>query len=152
MLCWKLWPRFCSWTVGSWRCCCCAWGTGDHCQKYGRHAELDFSSSRNCFVELMKLAVTILLGVSDLCTKARMGRRKSKRKPEARKKNIEALDTQFTCPFCNHEKSCEVYAAAWNFHFDWVSTNALLCRWKWTKASTQPRSSALSALKIFRSS
>ena len=37
-----------------------------------------------------------------------MGRRKSKRKPEARKKNIEALDTQFTCPFCNHEKSCEV--------------------------------------------
>jgi transcription elongation factor Elf1 len=39
-----------------------------------------------------------------------MGRRKSKRKPEARKKNIEALDTQFTCPFCNHEKSCEVSA------------------------------------------
>ena len=43
-----------------------------------------------------------------MCTKARMGRRKSKRKPEARKKNIEALDTQFTCPFCNHKKSCEV--------------------------------------------
>ena len=39
-----------------------------------------------------------------------MGRRKSKRKPEARKKNIEALDTQFTCPFCNHEKACEVGA------------------------------------------
>ena len=37
-----------------------------------------------------------------------MGRRKSKRKPEARKKNIEPMDTQFTCPFCNHEKSCEV--------------------------------------------
>ena len=37
-----------------------------------------------------------------------MGRRKSKRKPETRKKNIEPLDTQFTCPFCNHEKSCEV--------------------------------------------
>jgi len=37
-----------------------------------------------------------------------MGRRKSSRKPEARKKNIEPLDTQFTCPFCNHEKACEV--------------------------------------------
>ena len=39
-----------------------------------------------------------------------MGRRKSSRKPEAGKKNIEALDTQFTCPFCNHEKACEVGA------------------------------------------
>ena len=47
-----------------------------------------------------------------MCTKARMGRRKSKRKPEARKKNIEALDTQFTCPFCNHEKSCEVWSSS----------------------------------------
>jgi len=37
-----------------------------------------------------------------------MGKRKSKRKPEARKKNIEPLDSQFDCPFCNHEKSCEV--------------------------------------------
>ena len=37
-----------------------------------------------------------------------MGRRKSKRKPPPKSKNIEALDTMFTCPFCNHEKSCEV--------------------------------------------
>lgn len=37
-----------------------------------------------------------------------MGRRKSKRQAPTRKKNIEPLDTQFTCPFCNHEKSCEV--------------------------------------------
>ena len=38
----------------------------------------------------------------------KMGRRKSKRKPPPKSKNIEALDTMFTCPFCNHEKSCEV--------------------------------------------
>ncbi len=25
-----------------------------------------------------------------------------------RKKAIEPLDTMFNCPFCNHEKSCEV--------------------------------------------
>ncbi|XP_044576593.1 transcription elongation factor 1 homolog [Cotesia glomerata] len=37
-----------------------------------------------------------------------MGRKKSKRQAPTRKKNIEPLETQFTCPFCNHEKSCEV--------------------------------------------
>lgn len=37
-----------------------------------------------------------------------MGRKKSKRQAPVRKKNIIPLDTQFTCPFCNHEKSCEV--------------------------------------------
>lgn len=37
-----------------------------------------------------------------------MGRRKSKRKPPSKRKAIEPLDTQFNCPFCNHEKSCEV--------------------------------------------
>lgn len=37
-----------------------------------------------------------------------MGRRKSKRKPPPKRKAIEPLDTQFNCPFCNHEKSCEV--------------------------------------------
>ncbi|XP_022251589.1 transcription elongation factor 1 homolog isoform X2 [Limulus polyphemus] len=37
-----------------------------------------------------------------------MGRRKSKRKPPPKRKAIEALETQFTCPFCNHEKSCDV--------------------------------------------
>ena len=37
-----------------------------------------------------------------------MGRRKSKRKPGPKKKNIMPLDTMFNCPFCNHEKSCEV--------------------------------------------
>ncbi|XP_019645798.1 PREDICTED: transcription elongation factor 1 homolog isoform X2 [Branchiostoma belcheri] len=36
-----------------------------------------------------------------------MGRRKSKRKPEAKKRQ-DPLETQFTCPFCNHEKACEV--------------------------------------------
>lgn len=37
-----------------------------------------------------------------------MARRKSKRKPPPKKKNIEPLDVMFTCPFCNHEKSCDV--------------------------------------------
>lgn len=37
-----------------------------------------------------------------------MGRRKSKRKPGPKRKNIEPLDIMFNCPFCNHEKSCEV--------------------------------------------
>jgi len=33
-----------------------------------------------------------------------MGKHKSKRKP-AEKKGPPALDKQFTCPFCNHEKA-----------------------------------------------
>lgn len=37
-----------------------------------------------------------------------MGRRRSKRKPAPKKKLIEKLETFFACPFCNHEKSCEV--------------------------------------------
>ena len=37
-----------------------------------------------------------------------MGRRKSKRKPPPKKKLTGDLDSQFTCPFCNHEKSCDV--------------------------------------------
>lgn len=37
-----------------------------------------------------------------------MGKKKSKRKPIAARKAVEPLDMQFDCPFCNHEKSCEV--------------------------------------------
>ncbi|XP_076251286.1 transcription elongation factor 1 homolog [Rhynchophorus ferrugineus] len=37
-----------------------------------------------------------------------MGRRKSKRKPPPKRRAIVPLDTQFTCPFCNHHKSCDV--------------------------------------------
>ncbi|XP_017883929.1 transcription elongation factor 1 homolog [Ceratina calcarata] len=37
-----------------------------------------------------------------------MGRRKSKRQAPQRKRAIEPMETQFACPFCNHEKSCEV--------------------------------------------
>jgi len=37
-----------------------------------------------------------------------MAKRKSKRKPAMKRKAIEPLDTLFNCPFCNHEKSCEV--------------------------------------------
>lgn len=35
-----------------------------------------------------------------------MGKAKSKR--QAPKKAVAPLDTLFNCPFCNHEKSCEV--------------------------------------------
>merc|ERR1712113_891833 len=37
-----------------------------------------------------------------------MGRRRSKRKPPPKRKMVEPLETQFTCPFCNSEKSCNV--------------------------------------------
>ncbi|EGW05429.1 transcription elongation factor 1 homolog [Cricetulus griseus] len=37
-----------------------------------------------------------------------MGQRKSKPKPPPKKKMTGILETQFTCPFCNHEKSCDV--------------------------------------------
>uniref|UniRef100_A0A8D2DJ21 Transcription elongation factor 1 homolog n=1 Tax=Sciurus vulgaris TaxID=55149 RepID=A0A8D2DJ21_SCIVU len=37
-----------------------------------------------------------------------MGRRKSKRKPPHKKKMTGTLETLVTCPFCNHEKSCDV--------------------------------------------
>ena len=39
---------------------------------------------------------------------AAMGRRKSKQKPPPKRKMTGTLETQFTCPFCNHEKSCDV--------------------------------------------
>jgi transcription elongation factor Elf1 len=37
-----------------------------------------------------------------------MGRRKSNRKPAPKKKLLQPLEKVFTCPFCNHEKSCDV--------------------------------------------
>ncbi|ODN01245.1 Transcription elongation factor 1 [Orchesella cincta] len=37
-----------------------------------------------------------------------MGKRKSRKKPPAKARSIQPLDTQFNCPFCNHESSCEV--------------------------------------------
>lgn len=37
----------------------------------------------------------------------RMGRRRSRRKPPPKNKLVEPLPTNFACPFCNHEKSCE---------------------------------------------
>ena len=41
-------------------------------------------------------------------TPLNMGRRKSKRKAPPKKRLTGPLDSVFTCPFCNHEKSCEV--------------------------------------------
>ncbi|OBS77859.1 hypothetical protein A6R68_19751 [Neotoma lepida] len=37
-----------------------------------------------------------------------MGRSKSKWKPPLKKRMTDILETQFTCPFCNHKKSCDV--------------------------------------------
>jgi len=37
-----------------------------------------------------------------------MGRRKKARKPPPKRKALQALDGVFNCPFCNHEKSCDV--------------------------------------------
>uniref|UniRef100_A0AC34QCN7 Transcription elongation factor 1 homolog n=1 Tax=Panagrolaimus sp. JU765 TaxID=591449 RepID=A0AC34QCN7_9BILA len=37
-----------------------------------------------------------------------MGKKKSKRQAPTKVKMIQPLDTQFDCPFCNHEKVCEV--------------------------------------------
>ncbi len=37
-----------------------------------------------------------------------MGKRKSRRKPMTKAKTIQPLETQFNCPFCNHERTCEV--------------------------------------------
>ena len=39
---------------------------------------------------------------------AKMVKRKSKRQPLRRPKALKPLQTDFDCPFCNHEKSCEV--------------------------------------------
>ncbi|XP_075410340.1 transcription elongation factor 1 homolog [Tenrec ecaudatus] len=36
-----------------------------------------------------------------------MGRGKPKQKPPPKKKRTGTLDTEFTCPFCNHPKACE---------------------------------------------
>lgn len=43
-----------------------------------------------------------------VCPPTDMGRRKSKRKPPPKKKMTGTLETQFTCPFCNHDKSCDM--------------------------------------------
>lgn len=37
-----------------------------------------------------------------------MGKRKSRKKRDPPKSTIEPLDTQFTCPFCNHPRACDV--------------------------------------------
>ncbi|XP_061741548.1 uncharacterized protein LOC133541861 [Nerophis ophidion] len=40
--------------------------------------------------------------------KKQMVHQKSRRKSTPKKKMTGNVDTQFTCPFCNHEKSCDV--------------------------------------------
>ncbi|XP_061686340.1 transcription elongation factor 1 homolog isoform X1 [Syngnathoides biaculeatus] len=64
--------------------------SSNHLTANGANAEVGFLWSATC-----------------VASKA-MGRRKSKRKPPPKKKMTGDLATQFTCPFCNHEKSCDV--------------------------------------------
>ncbi|XP_072620099.1 transcription elongation factor 1 homolog, partial [Vulpes vulpes] len=47
-------------------------------------------------------------GERSVCPPTDLGRRKSKQKPPPKNKMTGTLEAQFTCPFCNHEKSCEV--------------------------------------------
>ena len=46
--------------------------------------------------------------LGSLLTRGIMGKRKSKRKPPPKQKRLQPLDALFDCPFCNHEKSCDV--------------------------------------------
>jgi len=48
------------------------------------------------------------LSVEQQLQQDEMGKRKSKRKAPTKAKAVQPLDTQFNCPFCNHERSCEV--------------------------------------------
>ncbi|XP_026216752.1 transcription elongation factor 1 homolog [Anabas testudineus] len=54
------------------------------------------------------LAHRVFLQLKTRFSLCAMGRRKSKRKPPPKKKMTGDLESQFTCPFCNHEKSCDV--------------------------------------------
>lgn len=63
-----------------------------------------------------------------------MGRRKSKRKPPPKQKNIQPLDQQFNCPFCNHEKSCEVKMYAFEMSYEMCVFFLILVLFLGTKA------------------
>lgn len=51
---------------------------------------------------------TICIILQIILIRILMGRRKSKRKPPPKRKNIQNLEKQFDCPLCNHELSCDV--------------------------------------------
>jgi len=38
-----------------------------------------------------------------------MGKRKTQRKPMKRKSHLAPLDTEFDCPFCGRQNTCEVF-------------------------------------------
>ena len=57
-----------------------------------------------------------------------MGKRKSKRAAPTKAKMIQPLDTQFDCPFCNHEKVCEVKMYVFSFISNLMGFNVLFCR------------------------
>ncbi|ELK28733.1 Transcription elongation factor 1 like protein [Myotis davidii] len=65
----------------------------------------------SCFslcLDCLAWCLLVIQVSSEVHPPADMGRRKSKRKPPPKKKMTGTLETQFTCPFCNHEKSCDV--------------------------------------------
>ncbi|XP_061037461.1 transcription elongation factor 1 homolog [Eubalaena glacialis] len=64
-------------------------GAGSHC----------LPGERGCCNEGQQVQV---------CPPADVVRRKSKQKPPPKKKMTGSLDAQFTCPFCNHKKSCDM--------------------------------------------
>jgi len=73
-----------------------------------------YATTRNRRRDLIKLVEAVNLTVLDLfwrdwgvCRHCKMGRRRSKRKP-APKRRQDPLEQQFNCPFCNHERSCDV--------------------------------------------
>lgn len=67
-----------------------------------------FSLSKLPYIYIFFICIFCLFRTQTCFTLCTMGRRKSKRKPPPKKKMTGDLDSQFTCPFCNHEKSCDV--------------------------------------------
>ena len=82
----------------------------------GLYSEVYGICSRAAYLVLILLSVQIFTSPLEssqstskvtLLQQFKMGRRRSKRKAPSKKKN-DPLATQFNCPFCNHEKSCDV--------------------------------------------
>ncbi len=57
---------------------------------------------------LLSTEISTTLAITSNLSTTKMGRRKKAAKPPPKRKTIEKLDVTFNCPFCNHEKSCEV--------------------------------------------
>jgi len=62
----------------------------------------------NPFQVLLNVTLIFLNLETPSVKNLKMGRRRSKRKPPPKVKPVMPLDQLFNCPFCNHEKSCDV--------------------------------------------